>query len=167
MIHEITNVLYQELLGKGSRLEKLKLIITIIALLIVVPFSFYDKHRQEKAREENLVYHKQMESLNSVEESIKDLIKFVEVQKQQLRESEDVIGRLKSEESKLRPVVEADSKVVSAILEAQENRNKNTAWKERGIGFSLGILASLIASILYTAAIKVLRQRGSVSKEEK
>ena len=166
MIHDVIDVLFKELSSKGNRLMKMQLIMAVLASLVALPLSLLDKHRQETERESNLVFHKQMESLNAVEQSVKDLIAFVEVQKQQLRESEDVIGRLKSEETQLRPVVEADRKVVTSILEAQEQRSKSAAWKERTIGFALGILASLIASILYTASAKVLRNRRNASGQD-
>jgi uncharacterized protein HemX len=163
LIVEVFEVLTQELKGSGSRIEKLKMLLIVIALPIALTFSIVDKHRKEKEREANLVYHKQMESLNTVEQNIKNLMTFVERQKQQLRESEDLVTGLKSEEEQLRPVVEADRKVVAAILDAQAQRNRANVWKDRVIAFFLGVLASLVASVLFTAIRKVGARRRNAA----
>jgi uncharacterized protein HemX len=162
LIIEVLKVLTQEVRGSGNRIEKFKMLLILIAMPIAITFTLVDKHREEKNREANLVYHKQMESLNTVEQNIKDLITFVEQQKQQLRESEDLVKDLKSEEKQLRPVVEADRQVVAAILDAQSQRNRANVWKDRIIAFFVGVIASLVASVLFTAIRKVgVRRRDA------
>lgn len=161
-IVEMAEVLTQELRGKGNRLERAKMLLTLIALLIVIPFALFDKNREEKERQENLVYHKQMESLDEVEANVKDLMEFVKLQKEQLRKNEDIIADLKTEEQQLRPVVTANRSVVNAILDAQTRKNRANIWKDRIIAFGLGVLASLIASILFTAIRKVAARRREV-----
>jgi len=156
---DMLRVLAQELRGGENLYVRLKLIITVIAIPIAIAFALVDKQRQEAVREQNLVYHKQVESLNQVEANIKQLMAFVDVQKQQLKDSQDVLNGLKTEEQSLRPVVEADRKVVDAVLDAQQRRSREAIWRERIISFGLGVLASLIASVLYSAGRTVARRR--------
>jgi sensor c-di-GMP phosphodiesterase-like protein len=166
LISDFLKVLTDELRGSGKRSEKAKMLVIIISMPIFITAAVIDKYRKEKEREANLVYHKQMESLNTVEQNIKDLMTFVEEQKQQLRLSEDLVRNLKSEEKQLRPVVEADRQVVTAILDAQAERNRANVWKDRTIAFSVGILASLVASVLFTTIRKVgLRRRDAAIAE--
>lgn len=49
----------------------------------------------------------------------------------------------------LRPVVEADREVVDTILRLQADKASANVWQERFIGFGLGILSSLVASLIW------------------
>ena len=159
LVIDVLEILFKELKSGKSTLRKVQIWITLAAALVAVPFAIYDTSKKEKDRQSNLVYHKQIESLNNVENNIKDLLAFVEIQKKQLRQSQDVLTELKKEEQNLRPIVETDRGVVNAILEAQAKQTKQDLWKDRGIGFALGILASLIASILFSAIRKVRQDK--------
>lgn len=88
----------------------------------------------------------QLDSLNSVQSSLNNLVQFVEMQKVKLKESEDLINSLKSEQEKLKPLVEADRQTVDAILQLQYERTEHAVWRERSIGFLMGFVASLLAS---------------------
>lgn len=59
-----------------------------------------------------------------------------------------VLQRLKDEEMHLRPVVDADRETVKAVLDAQAQQASASVWRERGIGFGVGILSSILATVL-------------------
>ncbi|WP_368232708.1 hypothetical protein [Aeromonas sp. s3] len=91
-----------------------------------------------------------METLTKVQKSINNLSTFVATQKEQLRQSEEAINSLKKEEEALKPMVNADRDVVDSILRLQAERAASSAWQERLIGFGLGIVGSLIASLIWS-----------------
>lgn len=100
-------------------------------------------------KENNLVYERQVERLDQVQESLANLAEFVTQQQDQLKNSRATLQRLEDEKEKLAPVVEADREVVEAILRAQAERNQASVWTDRGVGFLSGIVGSLLASAIF------------------
>jgi hypothetical protein len=152
--------------------NRLLLIVSLIMLGTGMVIGFYgfvtdykSNKELQKKREENLSYTQQLDALNNVQSSLNNLVQFVEMQKTKLKESEDLVNSLKSEQEKLKPVVEADRKTVDAILELQAQRTESGVWKERGIGFSLGVLSSIVASFI-VAMISYVRKRRRNSTSE-
>lgn len=140
-----------------------ELIMMVFALIATVG-GFYgamsdDKTREQK-RTENLSYTQQLDSLNNVQGSLNNLILFVEMQKGKLKESEDLVNNLKSEQEKLKPVIDADRKTVDAILELQAQRARTSVWRDRLIGFGLGVLSSILASFLIALGSYVRKRRN-------
>lgn len=121
--------------------------------------SYQKKQELEQTRIRNLSFSEQLDNLNTVQGSLNNLIQFVEMQKTKLKESEDVVNSLKNEQEKLKPVVEADRKTVDAILELQAQRTQTNVWRERWMGFGLGILASMLASGIITVITYFVRKR--------
>ena len=136
--------------------EKVKFAFAIVMTIIAASFSYYERHEKEKAREQNLTYEKQVERLENIQSSVKDLADFVAQQQKQLEVSRDTLINLEEEKKKLEPIVQADRQVVDAILQLQAEKELSSVWVERGIGFLLGIAGSLIASIIFT----VIRKRA-------
>lgn len=135
--------------------EKVKFTVAIIAVVIALSTSYFEKQEKQKERENNLTYEKQVERLEQIQNSVKDLADFVSQQKQQLDISRDTLQSLEKEKEKLKPMVEADRQVVEAILQLQAEKESSNVWLERGIGFMLGIAGSLVASIIFT----IMRKR--------
>ena len=128
----------------------------VVTLLIFAAFAatvFYaNRHDQQIAearRRQVLDYEVQLSELSKLETSLRNLTEFVRTQKMRLKESEDLIATLKSEEQRLTPFVEADRRVVKAVLDLQQEQSRAALAHERWIGFGLGIVASIVASILY------------------
>jgi len=156
---EIFRELTRELSSKRRlvRVQVIALMASFIGVVLVVMSTFF----VERPALQNKDYQQQIKSLNETERSLKQLVTFIETQKAKLAESEAVVKSLKEEESKLRPVVEADRKLVDAILDAQHSRSRAYIWKERIISFLLGIIASIVAALLLTAINKARRTRIS------
>ena len=121
-----------------------------------------DMERREFARLKSLEYETQIDQLESTERNIKALLQFIDHQKSSLRNTQDTILELKQEQEKLQPLVESDKKIVDAIFKAQEERNSANVWRERWIGFGMGILASLIASFLWFVAKVGIKSASNV-----
>jgi Na+-transporting NADH:ubiquinone oxidoreductase subunit NqrC len=146
--------------------EKAPILTALVSLVISVIATtggyYIDKdtrEKQEAQRLQNLNYQTQIQQLNQTENNIKQLLQFVETQKMTLRNTEDTISSLKSEQEKLKPLVESDRSVVDAIFRAQEERNSTSIWRERWIGFGLGVVASLFASFLWFVINLLIKHR--------
>lgn len=142
LILEISRVLAE------SRAERLKMIVALLAGLFSVGISFYQAYESAQLKKESLTFEAQMDTLTNVQTSINNLSEFVINQKEQLRQSEEAVNSLKKEQEALKPMVNADREVVDSILRLQAERATSSAWQERLIGFGLGIVGSLIASLI-------------------
>lgn len=138
----------------------------VLTIIIVAGFSigiyFTEKNQQveqEAKRLQNQNYAKQIESLDQIKNNLNDLIRFVDSQREQLKQSETTLASLKTEHDKFKPLLEADRRIIDALFAAQESRNKEAQNRERWIGFGLGILASLFASFVYALVTALLKRR--------
>jgi hypothetical protein len=141
-------------------------IATTLVAFVFLGFTIFfvnkaDQNRQETARQQNLSYGTQIAEMTRMEQSLHNLTDFVQGQKTKLKESEDLIAYLKSEQERLKPFVDADRKAIQAVFDLQDERNRSTLWRERWIGFGLGVLASLIASFLFATVSYVSWRRRS------
>ena len=136
-----------------------KLTASVIVAIAAISIQVFEGHKKEKVKQENATYEKQFERLTQVQASINDLAEFVTQQQQQLRKSQETLNTLEREKEKLKPIVESDRQVVDAILQLQAEKTKQNVWVERGIGFLIGIVGSLIASVIWT-----LVQRSSKAR---
>lgn len=89
----------------------------------------------------------QIEELEKLDQGLNKLSAFIQLQKEQLNEKQSVISELEKKRSQLEPIVESQAEVVDAIFKVQEQRAQRSKWIDLGIGFVLGILGSLIASV--------------------
>ena len=149
LAHELTG---QE---KGPRFRLgVALVTTVLAMGVGVLSNVIATHTQKQPD-----FAAQMKALDDTERSIKELVAFVETQKQSLTESQSIVEKLKNEEQKLRPVVEADRQIVDAVLQAQAARERSHIWVDRVVYFLLGIASSIVASLIYTSIRRVVARR--------
>lgn len=74
-----------------------------------------------------------------------------------MQDLDNLVNKLKTEQEELKPIVEADEKLVQSLIgktlsvqqEQYEKEKERDKWIERGIGFFVGIISSLVASFLY------------------
>lgn len=96
------------------------------------------------------LYTSQIQTHDGVERSLKILTSFVRQQRQMIQEAQGTLEGLKKEQDKLKPLVEADHRVVESLLQIQAEIQNREIWSERAIGFFIGIAASLVASFLFS-----------------
>lgn len=101
----------------------------------------------------------QIGRLNDIETSLNDLREFIREQKNRLLEAEKTILELEEKKSKLKPLIEADQKTVEAIFSHLEAKKGRSIWIERLIGLVVGILASLLATMIYKIISTKLKAR--------
>lgn len=151
--------LLKEFFRPPQKIAIVGLLLSIIGFGVTQYFDYRNNKELERKRVENLSYTRQLDSLNNVQDSLNNLIQFVELQKIKLKESEDVVNRLQSEQEKLKPVVEADRKTVEALLELQYQRTEHAVWRERSIGFFMGFVASFLASLVIALISYFMKRR--------
>ena len=82
-------------------------VVTSIIASIISVGIFYadkaDKQRREETRLKSLNYQTQIKQLEQTEVGIKQLLSFIEIQKQNVREAEDAVASLKKEQKALKP----------------------------------------------------------------
>ena len=101
---------------------------------------------------ESVTYEKQIKELGQTEASIKSLLAFVESERQRIKDNEKLIESLQSRHNELKPVVEADEKTVRALFDAQAKITAENATWQWWSAFGQGVIASLLASLLYSLA---------------
>src|SRR5690606_39022865 len=99
----------------------------------------------------------QIQELEKLDSGLTQLSSFIQSQKAQLNEKQAVISELERKRSELEPIVNSHSEIVEAIFKVQEQRAQRSKWLDLGIGFALGILGSLIASVIF----KLVERRRS------
>ncbi|MBQ4857356.1 HNH endonuclease signature motif containing protein [Pseudoalteromonas sp. MMG007] len=131
---------------------KLTSILSVILTVVGMIFAVYSNQKIEFQREEsiakNLNFKTQIEQLDKTEDSLKQLLTFIEIQKNQVAENQRSLEILVEEQTKLEPLVNADKKVVEALLSVQQLKAKELATNEKVFGFISGVIASILASIV-------------------
>ena len=124
-------------------------VITMIALLPAIVFIIFLSIEQiefEKPKEYEIV--KQIEKLDDMQNSLRDLQNLISAQKVILLNTEKYIKNLEIEKLKLEPIVKADKEIVESILTFQKEKMISQIWKERFIGFLISLLAGFIIIII-------------------
>ena len=103
-------------------------------------------------------YQQQINSLDQTRAGVENLLKFIDAQRDQLAASQKSIETLKDEEGRLRPLVEADKKVIDGMFSAQEARNEAAQRRQTILGFCLGVLSSLMATFLWVLGSNLLKR---------
>jgi len=142
-------------------------IVTFISAATFTTAAFYiteaDRKAQESKRLENNNYQAQLKQLSETEKNIQQLLIFVKTQQTTLRETEDSIAKLRSEKEKLQPLVELDRAAIEAIFRSQEERASASVWRERFIGFAIGVVASLIASFIWSITTILIKRKSTTA----
>ncbi len=145
-----------------SKKPKTTIIVSILVAFFIGFMAYVDTVAKEKkelqVRSKYLEYDSQLTQLDITVKNLKDLLLFVHSQKSKLQESQSTIEKLKQEHQTIKPLVDADKKVIDALFSVQENRYKNRVWLDRLYGFVFGVLASLLASAIWFLGARSLNK---------
>lgn len=119
----------------------------ILTITASVALKYYQDEELKRRAPESLT--SQLEELDKFDNGLKNLSAFIQLQKKKLTEKDTLIAELEKKQSELEPIVKSQDEVVDAIFKIQEQRSQRNKWKDLGIGFVLGILGSLIASVIF------------------
>jgi len=132
------------------------IIMTAVIVLSIISYmiAYYTYTRQSYAVQDTETISRQFKKLDNISESLKSLESFISDQRENLVEESIALENLKNEKKALEPLVEGDRRVIESIFLQQEKRQQRNVWWERGFGFFAGILASVIASVIYALLVK-------------
>jgi len=97
----------------------------------------------------NIKKHSQMiNMLNQTSNSLVEIRSFLQQEKKKVLATQNTLNHLKQKKSELDPIVTTQRETVNAILEAHSRSTRQYVWKNRFIGFLIGVISSVIASLL-------------------
>jgi hypothetical protein len=111
----------------------------------VLVYAFPDKEEDAAPNE----YSRMIDQLSRMGSQLTELSAFLEREGERVTDTENTIKRLRDEKSQLEPIVTTERETVDAILAAYSVRIRSSVWKDRIFGFTLGVLASLIATTIF------------------
>ncbi|MBU1691785.1 MAG: hypothetical protein KJ958_04510 [Gammaproteobacteria bacterium] len=164
-IQTAAELLVREWIKAYNKAPRVTVVATVLSMLIG-GFSIYfsdqaARESREAKRLQNFSYAKQVQSLDETRASLQSLLEFVDNEKRNLQVSQQTLQALKNEQERLKPLVESDRKTIDALFSAQEARNQAAQSTERWIGFGLGALSSLVASLVWAGIAYATRRNKS------
>jgi hypothetical protein len=126
---------------------------SVLSLIIAIAGLYFSITTLDKVSKEKLdkrqSYAEQLTLLENTEKNLNDLSDFIIAKKSEIETTKILIKGLEEKKSELEPIVNANQKTVDAIFLQQKRELEEDIWTERGISFGLGILASLLASLIW------------------
>ena len=120
----------------------------------------------EAKRLESATYTGQLEKLKSAQETLTQLMDFVESQKTAIKVTQDALElkqaeltTTRAEQARLRHLAEADRALVDSVLAAQQERANKDVWTERLYGLVIGVIGTYLASGLLALGRLLLSNR--------
>ncbi len=112
-------------------------------------------------------YEEQIEALDRAEDSLRQVLPLIDDQKRQLRETKQAVKKYSEEKEELERILEvhrSDAQAlvepISELFDRQAVQAREAAIRERWIGFSLGVAASIMATLVVTLFM-IVRDRFS------
>jgi hypothetical protein len=118
----------------------------LIVAQILAAYVFQDLPSPNPDTDE---YTAVINQIGMIGNQLSELNVFLRRQRSRIEGTEDTIKKLNAEKTKLEPVVMTQKETVEAILAAHSERTARNAWKERLLGFFIGVVASVLASFIY------------------
>jgi hypothetical protein len=124
--------------------------ISLLSAVLGLGFAIYSSETARTERLESVQsYSEQFNLLKNTERNLNDLSEFITSKKIEIDVTRNAIRDLEAKKSELEPIITANQEVVDAIFLQQKKAVEKTIWVERWISFGFGLLASLIATIIW------------------
>lgn len=120
-----------------------------VVLGILLFWAVVYRHQDDRSGDEFQHYTVALSNIEDIGGKLSELVIFLKREQQRVEDSRLTISRLQNEKTELEPVVLAQRDTVNAILSAYAKTTSSKAWKERAVGFVSGLLASLLAAIVF------------------
>jgi hypothetical protein len=128
------------------------LVINILSSVINIVGVYFSPDMTEST--EGVEYAQMVAHLDGTREVLKNLSTFLERERLRINQAEQTVSRLEGERAALEPVVKTQRETVEAILRAHTSTVRAYAWKDRLMGFGIGVLSSMVAgTILYALGV--------------
>ena len=134
----------------GSKEVKWFHLVEMAVGLLLVWFVSY--LLQSPPKDESERYTAVIANIEGIGKQLDELAKFLKTERERVTESQATLKNLQDEKTQLEPVVLAQRDTVNAVLAAYTRTTASRVWRERAIGFVMGLLASLLASLIFELA---------------
>ncbi len=94
-------------------------------------------------------YALMISNIKDIGKKLFKLSQFFAQEQKRITDVEATINKLKDEKAEFEPIILLQREIVETILAAHDKRISANVWKERIIGFILGIITSYLATVLY------------------
>lgn len=142
------------------------IVFTLIAVLIItwkekefINLSLFGI----KSKSSESVITDRIHQLDGVKSSLKDIIEYIESEKITLGELEQNVNKAKADKNELDTLNAADKEALRIFYKQISDGDTFKVWVERIISFILGVLSSLVASVLW---FKYVRRKLEKSESE-
>ncbi|WP_157256669.1 hypothetical protein [Methyloversatilis discipulorum] len=123
---------------------------SIFVAAVALGISIYNSEQTRKSNQAKTQdFKEQYLLLRTTQENLTDLEAFILSKKQEISVTQDLLNKLQEQKAEIEPIVTANQEVVNALFAQQRKEMEKGLWLERGISFALGVLASLIASVIW------------------
>lgn len=122
-------------------------VLALTASFISSIFAFKAYYQPYKSI--NIKLTSKIDLLNSVEIDLKQLIKFIQDQRDELSSNEKILTDLKKEHDELKPIIESERDLVNVIIDQVTKTNRLIKIRGYIASFFLGFAASLLASYVF------------------
>ena len=120
--------------------------LAVFCLLMFTVYVFPDKKVESSEIDD---FAQVITQVASMSKQLSNLSSFLEHQQRRITDTQATLNDLQNAKTMLEPIVLAQKVTVEAILLAHAARTAKYTWKERLIGFILGVLASMLATMVY------------------
>lgn len=138
-------------LYKQDRRLTLKYTYAAVAMTVIAVSAriYIESHSAQLSKPANGGIEDQISLLKETERNLVSIDAFIGKKQAEIIATQELLQGLEHRRAEIEPLVRANQEVVDAIFAYQQQELAKSAWKERGIGFALGILASLVASVIW------------------
>jgi hypothetical protein len=127
----------------------------VVSLLVVGLLLKFGQGRIDlKEENEGDTITSKMKLLNTAETSMKDLLKYIEQQREELTTRETKLVLLKEEHEELEKIVNTNKEVVEAMLCKSAQKSRKYSIYGRLITFIFGIVTSVVGAFIYSHFIE-------------
>ncbi|REH35874.1 hypothetical protein DFR26_2207 [Paraperlucidibaca baekdonensis] len=146
---------------KNARTTTISSAISLVLASAAIGLGIYtsqEKLGQQLPRAQD--FNEQYVLLKTTQQNLNDLEHFISSKKNEMEATQNLLGDLEEQRAAIEPIVQANQELVDAMFAQHRRDNENYVLRERLIGVALGVLASLIASVIWHFIGRFRRKRG-------
>jgi DNA-directed RNA polymerase subunit RPC12/RpoP len=145
---------------KNARTTMISSVISLVLASAAVGIGIYTSQErlgQQPPRAQE--FKEQYVLLRTTQQNLNDLEHFISSKKNEMEATQSLLGDLEAQRAAIEPIVQANQELVNAMFAQQRRDSAKFVLRERLIGVALGVLASLIASVIWHFVGRFRRKR--------
>lgn len=145
---------------KEPRATKIASAISGIIVSVALSFGIYTSiNQQAQRRPHPQDFKEQYSLLHTTQQNLSDLEEFISNKQSEIVATQQLLGELEQKKAEIEPIVTANQEIVDALFAQQRKEIEKHIWTERGVSFGLGVLASLVATVIWHFVARFRKNR--------